>query len=268
MSTNQNSSLSGWIVALGGGDDPSWATSVTRLIAALVGLCFVYSSADPTLGDWADEVAVVTHAAVFLFGTSFAIKFWKSLVDHMRRAERIKIGSGWWRELSHDDLVILDRFISEREQILPLERNPITTGLIAIGALTELTNASEKGGSYKCRIDNSLWAYGISEYGRKERKPLTDIALERSKAAEAIIHTNGLLHKFETEFQKLTAVSPQTKGATRSTTVTRDDERTAAMVHLISGIAQAMGWVSSSGATFEGLLKTLESEEVRPDPSK
>lgn len=199
MSVNSGVSLTQWLVDAGGGQDPSWATSTLRLIASLVGLLILYNSPPNVhLGEWHDEVALATHIAFAFFLTQFCIKSWKHCVDARLRKKRIEKGREWWRELSDEQMEILDEFARKGTQVLRVKQSQDRERLITVGALKPLSVRSRFADAMLCRIDAALFEYQVEIEHKRERAELRSVAKAASNTLTEISDAAMALNDIKT----------------------------------------------------------------------
>lgn len=120
LSHNRNSegsSLTGWIVELGGGSDPSWSTSLVRTLAAGFGLVLLHRF-NIDYGDLNDIVRLSASLFFGLFFSSLLIKIFKYLNLNAKRKSRLKKAARFYRALRTDEIHLLYKFVSDRTQIM------------------------------------------------------------------------------------------------------------------------------------------------------
>jgi hypothetical protein len=88
---NEGSSLTGWLVEIGGGRDPSWASSIIRTVTAWIGVYLLYQRG-LEYGDFTYLSRLVATTAAAVFTSSLAIKIVKDGIHGIARQRLIRIG--------------------------------------------------------------------------------------------------------------------------------------------------------------------------------
>ena len=89
--TSEGSSITGWILELGGGKDPSWAASTIRTAAAWIGWWTLYHN-NVDYGDYTYLARFAASSAIALFSASLVIKCTKSSISLVMRRSRRESG--------------------------------------------------------------------------------------------------------------------------------------------------------------------------------
>lgn len=155
--TSEGSSITGWILELGGGKDPSWAASIIRTVAAWVGWWTLYHN-NVDYGDYTYLARFLASSAIALFSASLVIKIVKSLVFFAAREFRIGQGMRFASLLPGPTWRLLREQVIKGNDHITLDWHQTGTDIaVKIGAVSVLsTSSSKSGATCHCQISESM----------------------------------------------------------------------------------------------------------------
>lgn len=137
---NESASISRWIINLGGGEDPSWASSIVRTVIAIAGT-YAFVEYNISYGYLTYPAKLATSVLATIFVGSLLVKVVKSLISFTLKQKRMKRANQHWNTLNSDEHTIIAKFMTEKKKRLQLRNNnphPITP-LIEAGILKDVT---------------------------------------------------------------------------------------------------------------------------------
>lgn len=169
-SQSEGSTLTQWIINVGGGTDPSWTASVVRFCIAASGLWVLYEW-NVSYGSLTHPARLVASAAAALFAGSLVVKIVKAAIDAYQRDERMTRAERHWNTLQKSERELISKFMSGKRRRLTLEETnpPIIEPLVDIGVLKDLhghlaQSAPDGPGLYE--LSEGMWAYALSQWER------------------------------------------------------------------------------------------------------
>lgn len=178
MTHLENSSLTGWLIELGGGHDPSWVSSITRTTIAGLGAWHL-SRPQTDYGELTSVAHLAASVAFSLFLGSILIKLGKLVFSKVRRSTRVKRASRVWRELQPDELTIVMQFFRDRSLVTRIDlqdgRRETVKKLQTLGVIRSLTPATSESQYATCALEEGVWDLLM--------KKIEDDSLETSASA-------------------------------------------------------------------------------------